>query len=50
MVRTGGELADKKGINKQGGGLSANALTEKDARDIEIAMASAVRTSSRSRS
>jgi pyruvate kinase len=38
-VRTGGELADKKGINKQGGGLSANALTEKDARDIEIAMA-----------
>ncbi|MBM4382841.1 MAG: pyruvate kinase [Deltaproteobacteria bacterium] len=39
VVRTGGELADKKGINKQGGGLSANALTEKDARDIEIAMA-----------
>ncbi len=38
VVRTGGELADKKGINKQGGGLSASALTEKDARDIEIAM------------
>ena len=38
VVRTGGELSDKKGINKQGGGLSANALTEKDARDIEIAM------------
>ncbi len=38
VVRTGGELSDKKGINKQGGGLSAKALTEKDARDIEIAM------------
>jgi pyruvate kinase len=38
VVRTGGELADRKGINKQGGGLSASALTEKDARDIEIAM------------
>jgi pyruvate kinase len=39
VVRTGGVLEDKKGINKLGGGLSANALTEKDARDIEIAMA-----------
>ena len=39
VVRTGGELADKKGINKQGGGLSASALTDKDVRDIEIAMA-----------
>jgi len=38
VVRSGGELSDKKGINKQGGGLSANALTEKDARDIEIAL------------
>ncbi len=38
VVRTGGELSDKKGINKQGGGLSASALTEKDARDIEIAI------------
>ncbi len=38
IVRTGGELSDKKGINKQGGGLSALALTEKDARDIEIAL------------
>jgi pyruvate kinase len=38
IVRNGGELADKKGINKQGGGLSATALTEKDADDIEIAM------------
>jgi pyruvate kinase len=38
VVRTGGELSDRKGINKQGGGLSANALTEKDARDIEIAL------------
>src|SRR5262245_46211950 len=26
----GGELSDNKGINKQGGGLSAGALTDKD--------------------
>jgi pyruvate kinase len=38
VVRSGGELADKKGINKQGGGLSASALTERDAEDIEVAM------------
>ncbi|MDH5377748.1 MAG: pyruvate kinase [Gammaproteobacteria bacterium] len=30
----GGALSDKKGINLQGGGLSAPALTEKDRRDI----------------
>ncbi len=37
-VRIGGELSNNKGINKQGGGLSAPALTAKDVRDIEIAM------------
>jgi pyruvate kinase len=38
IVRIGGELSDNKGINKQGGGLSAPALTGKDVRDIETAM------------
>jgi pyruvate kinase len=37
-VRIGGELSDNKGINRQGGGLSAPALTAKDVRDIETAM------------
>jgi pyruvate kinase len=36
-VVTGGELSDNKGINKQGGGLSAGALTDKDRADIELA-------------
>src|SRR4030095_12123671 len=39
IVRVGGELSNNKGINKQGGGLSAPALTAKDVRDIETAMA-----------
>ena len=30
----GGELSDNKGINRQGGGLSATALTDKDKADI----------------
>jgi pyruvate kinase len=34
-VVQGGELDDNKGINRQGGGLSAGALTEKDRRDIQ---------------
>jgi pyruvate kinase len=38
LVRVGGQLSDHKGINKQGGGLSAPALTGKDVRDIETAM------------
>ncbi len=38
IVRLGGELSNNKGINKQGGGLSAPALTAKDVRDIETAM------------
>ncbi len=34
----GGELSDNKGINKQGGGLTAPALTAKDMEDIKTAM------------
>ncbi len=36
-VSVGGELSDHKGINRQGGGLSAGALTDKDRADIKIA-------------
>ncbi len=36
-VNQGGRLADHKGLNKQGGGLSAPALTDKDRRDVETA-------------
>ena len=36
-VIVGGELSDNKGINKQGGGLSAGALTDKDRTDIKLA-------------
>ncbi|EQD31710.1 pyruvate kinase II, partial [mine drainage metagenome] len=36
-VETGGVLSDLKGINRAGGGLSAEALTEKDRRDIAVA-------------
>ena len=38
-VRQGGELSDHKGINKQGGGLSAPALTAKDREDIKTVAA-----------
>ena len=38
-VVVGGELSNNKGINKQGGGLSAPALTAKDMDDIRTAMA-----------
>jgi len=38
-VRHGGELSNNKGINKQGGGLSAPALTAKDKEDIRTASA-----------
>ena len=34
VVIIGGPLSNNKGINKQGGGLSAAALTEKDKKDI----------------
>lgn len=36
-VRTGGALSDHKGINRQGGGLSAGALTDQDRVDIGVA-------------
>jgi pyruvate kinase len=36
-VGVGGELSDHKGINRQGGGLSAGALTDKDRADIKLA-------------
>jgi pyruvate kinase len=38
-VVMGGELSNNKGINKQGGGLTAPALTSKDMDDIRTAMA-----------
>jgi pyruvate kinase len=38
-VKLGGELSNNKGINKQGGGLTAPALTAKDMDDIRTAMA-----------
>ena len=37
IVENGGELSDHKGINRQGGGLSAAALTDKDHQDIKLA-------------
>lgn len=36
-VVAGGELSNRKGLNRQGGGLSAPALTEKDREDIKLA-------------
>ena len=39
IVKVGGELSNNKGINKQGGGLTAPALTGKDMEDIKTAMA-----------
>lgn len=37
-VKLGGELSNNKGINRQGGGLTAPALTAKDMDDIKTAM------------
>jgi pyruvate kinase len=37
-VKLGGVLSNNKGINKQGGGLTAPALTAKDMEDIRTAM------------
>jgi pyruvate kinase len=37
VVRSGGELSNRKGLNRQGGGISAPALTEKDLEDIRLA-------------
>lgn len=38
-VTVGGKLSNNKGINRQGGGLSAPALTDKDREDIKTAVA-----------
>ncbi len=38
-VTQGGTLSNRKGINRQGGGLSAPALTSKDMEDIKTAVA-----------
>ena len=38
IVKVGGTLSNNKGINKQGGGLTAPALTAKDMEDIKTAM------------
>ncbi len=38
VAKVGGELSNNKGINKQGGGLTAPALTGKDMEDIRTAM------------
>ncbi|WP_137937585.1 pyruvate kinase [Chitinivorax sp. B] len=37
LVKIGGVLSNNKGINRQGGGLSAPALTAKDMDDIKVA-------------
>ena len=39
VVQIGGTLSNRKGINKQGGGLSAAALTDKDREDLRHAVA-----------
>jgi pyruvate kinase len=39
LVVNGGVLSNNKGINRQGGGLSADALTKKDREDIKTAVA-----------
>ncbi|MDO9206373.1 pyruvate kinase [Methylotenera sp.] len=39
LVLNGGILSNNKGINRQGGGLSADALTKKDREDIKTAVA-----------
>lgn len=39
VVLSGGVLSNNKGINLQGGGLSADALTQKDREDIKTAVA-----------
>lgn len=38
-VLTGGVLSNNKGINRQGGGLSAESITEKDKEDLKTAVA-----------
>lgn len=38
VVEVGGKLSNNKGINKEGGGLSAEALTDKDKADLKTAI------------
>ncbi len=42
LVRIGGELSDRKGLNRQGGGISAPALSDKDREDIRFAAAEGI--------
>ncbi len=42
QVLVGGELSNNKGINRQGGGLSAEFLTDKDRDDLTVAIAMGV--------
>ena len=42
VVKLGGKLSNNKGLNRQGGGLSAEALTDKDKQDILFAAKFAV--------
>jgi pyruvate kinase len=37
QVLVGGKLSNRKGLNRQGGGLSVNALSDKDKADIKLA-------------
>ncbi|MBB6242625.1 MULTISPECIES: pyruvate kinase [unclassified Rhodanobacter] len=37
LVQIGGKLSDRKGLNRQGGGLSVEALSDKDRNDIKLA-------------
>ena len=41
-VRAGGELSDRKGVNRQGGGISAPALSDRDREDIKFGAQEAV--------
>ena len=41
-VQVGGELSNRKGVNRKGGGISAPALTDKDFEDIRFAAAQGV--------
>ncbi len=36
-TKIGGELSNRKGVNRQGGGISAPALTDKDIEDVRLA-------------
>ena len=42
QVRVGGELSNRKGLNRQGGGISAPALSDKDKEDIRVAVEESV--------